>query len=97
MFLYWQCDMLLVTVWIHFWIFQCSVATLNLPLLLKDGNSLKATVTNPNGRIEKLSPKESPEDYHTVLKGEARKDSVSIQGTNEGQFFLPALKICHCC
>ena len=43
---------------------------------------MKATVTNPNGSVEKLSPKESPEDAHTVLRGAARKYSVSIRGTS---------------
>ena len=42
--------------------------------------SVKATVENPRGSVEKLSPKESPEDSHTVLRGAAWKDSVSIQG-----------------
>ena len=30
--------------------------------------SLKATVTNLKGRVEKLSPQESPQDVHTVLR-----------------------------
>ena len=41
------------------------------------GNSLKAPVTNPRGSVEKLSPKESPQDAHTVLRGAAPKDSVA--------------------
>ena len=44
--------------------------------------SLEATVTNPKGNVEKLSPKESPSDAHTVLRGTAPKDSVSIRGTS---------------
>ena len=37
--------------------------------------------------VEKLSPKESSEDAHTVLRGAAPKDSVSIQGTSWGDSF----------
>ena len=44
--------------------------------------SVKATVTNPKGSVEKLSPKESPEDAHTVLNGAVQKDSISIQGAS---------------
>ena len=43
---------------------------------------LKATVTNPKDSVENLSPKESPEDAHTVLRGAAPKDSVSVRGTS---------------
>ena len=34
------------------------------------------------GQVEKLVPKESPEDAQTVLRGAARNDSVSNQGTS---------------
>ena len=47
-------------------------------------DTLKATVTNPKCRVEKLSPKKSPEDSHTVPKGLLRR-----------QFFLPVFTICH--
>ena len=39
--------------------------------------SVKATVTNPKSSVEKLSPKESPKDAHTILRGAAPKDSVN--------------------
>ena len=38
-------------------------------------NSLKATVENPRGMVEKLSPKVSPEDAYTFLRAAASKDS----------------------
>ena len=43
---------------------------------------MKGTVTNPQGSVEKLIPKEIPKDGHTVLRGATPKDSVSIRGTN---------------
>ena len=59
-------------------------------------NSVKPTVENPRGSVEKLSPKESPKDANTILRCGALKDSVSIQGTSWGDsFFLPALRIFH--
>ena len=45
------------------------MATLNLTLLPKDGDSLKATVENPRGTVEKLCPKENVKGADTVLRG----------------------------
>ena len=39
------------------------------PHQVTESLSVKATVTNPKGSVEKLSPKESPSDAHTVLRG----------------------------
>ena len=39
---------------------------------------IKATLENPRGRVEKLSPEERLQDAQTVLRGAAIKDSVSI-------------------
>ena len=44
--------------------------------------TMKATVTNPKGSVEKLSSKESSKDGHTVLRGADPKDNVSIRGTS---------------
>ena len=56
-------------------------------LFMAANMSVKATVTNQKGSVEKLYPKESPEDAHTVLRGKATKDSM-IHTT---------LRICHSC
>ena len=45
------------------------------------GNSLKATVENPRGSVEKLSPKESVEGTDTVLRGSVR----APEGFSEGK------------
>ena len=37
-------------------------------------------MTNPKGSVEKLSPKESPKDAHTVLRG-APQDSLKATVT----------------
>ena len=42
---------------------------------------LKATVENPRGSVEKLSPKESVEDADTVLRGSVR----APEGFSEGK------------
>ena len=42
---------------------------------------LKATVENPRGSVEKLSPKESVEGAHTVLRGSVR----APEGFSEGK------------
>ena len=41
----------------------------------------------PKGRVEKVSSNEGSEDTHTVLRGTGPKDSVSIQGTSQGDSF----------
>ena len=53
-----------------------------MPLRQKlDVFSVKATVENPRGSVEKLSPKESVEGTNTVLRG-----SVSaLKGGSEGK------------
>ena len=38
----------------------------------------RATTENTSGSEEKLSPKESPRDVYTVLRGAPLKDDVSI-------------------
>ena len=43
--------------------------------------SLKATVNNPRGSVEKLSPKESVEGADTVLRGNVR----APEGFSEGK------------
>ena len=43
--------------------------------------SLKATVENPRGSVEKLSPKESVEGADTVLRGSVR----APEGFSEGK------------
>ena len=40
-------------------------------------DSVKATGKKPKGSLEKLFPKESPKDTHTVLKGAALKNIQS--------------------
>ena len=42
---------------------------------------MKATVTNPQGSVEKLSPKENVEGAHTVLRGSVR----APKGCSEGK------------
>ena len=42
---------------------------------------MKATVDNPRGSVEKLSPKESVEGAHTVLRGSMR----APEGFSEGK------------
>ena len=42
---------------------------------------LKATVENPRGSVEKLSPKENVEGAHTVLRGSVR----APEGFSEGK------------
>ena len=61
--------------------FCSKVWPLNLTLLPNDGDSLKATVENPRGSVEKLSPKESVEGAHTVLRGSVR----APEGFSEGK------------
>jgi len=48
---------------------------------LQSRNSLKATVENPRGSVEKLSPKESVEGADTVLRGSVR----ALKGFSEGK------------
>ena len=45
------------------------------------GVKLKATVENPRGSVEKLSPKESVEGTDTVLRGSVR----ALKGFSEGK------------
>ena len=52
---------------------------------------VKASMETLRNRVEKLSPKESPEDAHTVLRGADPKDSVSIRGTTRGDSFSSQL------
>ena len=42
---------------------------------------MKATVDNPRGSVEKLSPKESVEGANTVLRGSVR----ALKGFSEGK------------
>ena len=63
---------------------------------------MKATVENPRGSYEKLSPKESVEGAHTVLRGslrgpegfsEGKPEAFSVEGfaeeNPEGALILP--------
>ena len=56
----------------HCWVFiligSSALHTLYTLHTLNKLHTLKATVTNPKGSVEKLSPKESPEDAHTALR-----------------------------
>ena len=45
---------------------------------MQGGYTMKATVTNAKGRVEKLSPEVRPKDADTILRGAAPKDSMSI-------------------
>ena len=45
--------------------------------------SVKATVGNPRGSVEKLSPKESVEGAHTVLRDSVRVPEGFSQGKPE--------------
>ena len=38
-------------------------------------------VTNPKDSVEKYSPNESDKDAHSVLRGEASKDTLSVTDT----------------
>ena len=49
--------------------------------LHKIKSSLKATVENPRGNVEKLAPKESVEGAHTVVRGSER----APEGFSEGK------------
>ena len=53
-------------------------------------SSLKATVENPRGRVEKLSPKESVEGADTVLRGSVR----APEGFSEGKPKVLQLRVC---
>ena len=46
--------------------------------------TLKATVENPRGSVEKLSPKESVEGANTVLRGSVRAPNGFAQGKSRG-------------
>ena len=48
---------------------------------LEKADSLKATVENPRGSVEKLSPKESVKGADTVLRGSVR----APEGFSEGK------------
>ena len=72
---------------------------------LEKANSLKATVKNLRGSVEKLSPKESVEGADTVLRGSVRAPEGFSEGKPEaakprelrpllrGQFFHTAPRI----
>ena len=47
---------------------------------LEKDDSLKATVENPRGSVEKLSPKESVEGADTVLRGSERAPEENPEG-----------------
>ena len=59
---------------------QCSVGDDSVVQFNVVQSSLKATVENPRGSVEKLSPKESVEDADTVLRGSVR----AHKGFSEG-------------
>ena len=50
-------------------------------------NSVKATVENPRGSVEKLSPKESVEGADTVLRGSLRAPEGFSEGKPEARIF----------
>ena len=50
---------------------------------LEKADSLKATVENPRGSVEKLSPKESVEGANTVLRGSVRATEGFSKGKPE--------------
>ena len=52
--------------------------------------ALKATVENPRGSVEKLSPKESVKDADTVLRGSVR----APEGFSEGKPEAAKLRGC---
>ena len=49
--------------------------------ILEKANSLKATVENPRGSVEKLSPKKNVKGANTVLSGSVR----APEGFSEGK------------
>ena len=49
----------------------------------------KATVENPRGRVEKLSPKESVEGAYTVLRGSVRAPEGLPEENPEGALTMP--------
>ena len=52
--------------------------------LMSRSPSAKVTVENPKGSGEKLSPKESVEGAHTVLRGSVRAPKGFSEGKTEG-------------
>ena len=77
----------------------CYVGKLLFPA---EGISLKATVENLRGRVEKLSPKESAEGADTVLRGsvrapkgfsEGKPEAAKPKGRGAEWAMIPKLKI----
>ena len=83
-----------------FFFYKCQVKCSFMPSVMSCnvwGLFVKETKTIPKGRVEKLSPKESPKDAHTVLRGAPRRTVWAFKGLCEKQFFLTALRIFHSC